>query len=137
MSTFGCVVGDRNAQGRDEFLRYHKSAIEIPSPAISRIEVVSKETGVFVVMGVVERDAGTLYCTVIFVDPDQGLIGKHRKLMPTATERLVWGFGDGTTLPVLEKTFASSIETEQTVTTKISAAICWYVWDYGTKVILY
>jgi len=125
MSTFGCVVGDRNAQGRDEFLRYHKSAIEIPSPAISRIEVVSKETGVFVVMGVVERDAGTLYCTVIFVDPDQGLIGKHRKLMPTATERLVWGFGDGTTLPVLEKTFASSIETEQTVTTKISAAICW------------
>ncbi|KAF8846296.1 carbon-nitrogen hydrolase [Paxillus ammoniavirescens] len=125
MSTFGCVVGDRNAQGRDEFLRYHKSAIEIPSPAISRIEVVSKETGVFVVMGVVERDAGTLYCTVIFVDPGQGLIGKHRKLMPTATERLVWGFGDGTTLPVLEKTFTSSIETEQTVTTKISAAICW------------
>lgn len=123
MSTFGCVVGDRSAEGRDEFMRYHKSAIEIPSPAISRIEAVSKETGVFVVMGVVEREGGTLYCAVIFVDPVEGLVGKHRKLMPTAAERLIWGLGDGTTLPVLEKTF-SSPEAEA-VTTKISATICW------------
>ncbi|KAF9244612.1 carbon-nitrogen hydrolase [Melanogaster broomeanus] len=143
MSTFGCVVGDRKAEGRDEFLRYHKSAIEIPSPAISRIETVSKETGVFVVMGIIERSMGTLYCTAIFVDPSQGLIGKHRKLMPTGTERLVWGFGDGTTLPVVEKTFPSSTETEQTVTTKISAAICWenympllrtYYYSLGTQI---
>ena len=123
MSTFGCVVGDRSAQGRDEFLRYHKSAIEIPSPAISHIEAVSKETGVFVVMGVVEREGGTLYCTVIFVDPVEGLVGKHRKLMPTATERLIWGMGDGTTLPVLEKTFSSP--GAEVVRTKISAAVCW------------
>ncbi|KAF9229187.1 carbon-nitrogen hydrolase [Gyrodon lividus] len=143
MSTFGCVVGDRNAEGRNEFLRYHKSAIEIPSPAISRIEVVSKDTGVFVVIGIVERDAGTLYCTVIFVDPVQGLIGKHRKLMPTASERLIWGFGNGTTLPVLEKTFPSSTKTEHTVTTKISATICWenympllrtYYYSLGTQI---
>lgn len=123
MSTFGCVVGDRSAEGRDEFLRYHKSAIEIPSPAISHIEAVSKETGVFVVMGVVERAGDTLYCTVIFVDPTEGLVGKHRKLMPTGAERLIWGMGDGTTLPVLEKTF-SSLGTE-VVTTKISATVCW------------
>lgn len=123
MSTFGCVVGDRSVEGRDEFLRYHKSAIDIPSPAISHIEAVSKETGVFVVMGVVEREGGTLYCTVIFVDPVEGLVGKHRKLMPTATERLIWGMGDGTTLPVLEKTFSSS--GTEVVTTKISATICW------------
>ncbi|KAN0100542.1 nitrilase [Tylopilus felleus] len=123
MSTFGCVVGERSAEGRDEFLRYHKSAIEIPSPAISRIEAVSKETGVFVVMGVVEREGGTLYCTVIFVDPVEGLVGKHRKLVPTATERSIWGMGDGTTVPVLEKTFSTS--GTEVVTTKISAAICW------------
>jgi len=123
MSTFGCVVGERSAEGRDEFLRYYKSAIEIPSPAVSQIEAVSKETGVFVVMGVIEREGGTLYCTAIFVDPVEGLVGKHRKLMPTGTERLIWGLGDGTTLPVLERTF-SSPESE-VVKAKISAAICW------------
>lgn len=123
MSTFGCVVGQRSAEGRDEFLRYYKSAIEIPSPAISQIEGVSKETGVFVVMGVIERDGGTLYCTAIFVDPVEGLVGKHRKLMPTGTERLIWGLGDGTTLPVLERTFSSP--GNEAVKAKISAAICW------------
>lgn len=123
MSTFGCVVGDRSAQGRDEFLRYYKSAIEIPSGAISHIEAVSKETGVFVVMGVVEREGGTLYCTVIFVDPVEGLVGKHRKLMPTGSERLIWGQGDGRTLPVVEKTFTSA--GTEGVTTKITATICW------------
>ncbi|KAF8560279.1 carbon-nitrogen hydrolase [Imleria badia] len=141
MSTFGCVMGERSAEGRDEFLRYHKSAIEIPSPAISHIEAVSKETGVFVVMGVVEREGGTLYCAVIFVDPVEGLVGKHRKLMPTGTERLVWGMGDGTTLPVLEKTFSSS--GTEVVKTKISAAICWenympllrtYYYSLGTQI---
>ena len=122
MSTFGCVVGSRSAAGRDEYLRYHDSAIEIPSVAISRIEAVSKDTGVFVVMGVVERDGGTLYCTAIFVDPVEGLVGKHRKLVPTGSERLIWGRGDGTTLPVVEKTFTGG---EKAVTTKISASICW------------
>ncbi|KAG8219735.1 hypothetical protein J3R82DRAFT_705 [Butyriboletus roseoflavus] len=74
-------------------------------------------------MGVVEREGGTLYCTVIFVDPVEGLVGKHRKLMPTATERLIWGQGDGSTLPVLEKRFSSP--GTEAVTTKISATICW------------
>jgi len=136
----GCVVGNRSAEGQGEFLRYYKSAIEIPSPTISHIETVSKETGVFIVSGVVERDGGTLYCTVIFVDPVKGLVGKHRKLMPTAAERLIWGMGDGTTLPVLEKTFSSS-EAEE-ITTKISATICWenympllrtYYYSLGTQ----
>ncbi|KAH7910879.1 carbon-nitrogen hydrolase [Hygrophoropsis aurantiaca] len=125
MSTFGCVVGDRLDAGRDEFLHYHKAAIEIPSPAICRIESVSKDTNVFVVMGIIERDGGTLYCTVIFVDPIQGLVGKHRKLVPTASERLIWGQGDGSTLPVISKTFSSSNAQQENVSTKISATICW------------
>jgi len=56
----------------------------------------------FLVVGVIERGGGTLYCTVLFFDPDGRLLGKHRKLMPTAFERLVWGCGDGSTLPVLD-----------------------------------
>jgi len=124
MSTFGVVVGERSSEGRDEFLRYHSAAIDIPSPAISRIELISKDTGVFLVVGVIERDGGTLYCTVVFIDPQEGYLGKHRKLAPTAMERLIWGQGDGSTLPVLEKQFKSSKDDETFVKTKISA-ICW------------
>ncbi|EJF66949.1 carbon-nitrogen hydrolase [Dichomitus squalens LYAD-421 SS1] len=123
MSTFGLVVGDRLPEGRDEFVRYAKAAIEIPSPAITRIEQISKETNVFLVVGVIERDNGTLYCTAIFVDPEKGYVAKHRKLVPTAMERTIWGQGDGTTLPVLTKTFEST--QGPPVETKLSATICW------------
>lgn len=125
MSTFGLVVGDRQPEGRDEFVRYAKAAIEIPSPAITRIEQISKETNVFIVVGVIERDAGTLYCTAVFVDPERGYMGKHRKLVPTAMERVIWGQGDGSTLPVLDKSFESASAPGSTVNTKLSATICW------------
>ncbi|KAJ7492709.1 carbon-nitrogen hydrolase [Mycena latifolia] len=123
-STFGAVVGERSAEGRDEYLRYYNAAIEVPSAATARVESISKDTGVFLVVGVIERDGGTLYCTAIFVDPLEGLLGKHRKLMPTASERLIWGQGDGSTLPVLEKSFSRAPDGPTTVT-KLSAAICW------------
>jgi beta-cyano-L-alanine hydratase/nitrilase len=125
MSNFGVVVGERSPEGREEFLRYYKAAIDIPSPAISRIESISKDTGIFLVVGVIERDGGTLYCTAVFIDPQEGYLGKHRKLSPTSMERLIWGQGDGTTLPVLETELKSCKDNESIVKTKISAAICW------------
>ncbi|KAJ7706275.1 carbon-nitrogen hydrolase [Mycena rosella] len=125
-STFGAVVGDRSAEGRDEYLKYHNAAIEVPSTATARIEALSKDTGVFLVVGVIERDGGSLYCTAIFVDPLEGLLGKHRKVLPTASERLIWGQGDGTTLPVFERAFSQSGASDGPKTTaKMSAAICW------------
>jgi nitrilase len=66
------------------------------------------------VAGVIERDGGTLYCTVLFFGPEGQLLGKHRKLMPTALERLVWGQGDGSTLTVLDTPLG-----------KLGAVICW------------
>ncbi|KAH9898122.1 carbon-nitrogen hydrolase [Cubamyces lactineus] len=143
MSTFGLVVGDRKPEGRDEFVRYAKAAIEIPSPAITRIEQISKETNVFLVVGVIERDNGTLYCTAVFVDPEQGYIAKHRKLVPTAMERTIWGQGDGSTLPVLTKAFESSSAPGTTVKAKLSATICWenympllrtFYYSHGTQI---
>jgi len=71
------------------------------------------ENSLHLVIGVVERDGGTLYCTALFFSPD-GYLGKHRKLMPTAAERLVWGFGDGSTLPVFDTPFG-----------RLGAVICW------------
>jgi beta-cyano-L-alanine hydratase/nitrilase len=80
------VVGERSPEGREEYLQYYNAAIEIPSPATTRIEAIARDTGVFLVVGVIERDGGTLYCTVLFVDPLDGLLGKHRKVLPTASE---------------------------------------------------
>ena len=118
-------MGDRAPEGRDEFLRYYSAAIEVPnSDAVSRLEAISRETGVFLVVGVIERDLGTLYCTVVFVDPIQGYVGKHRKLVPTAMERVIWGQGDSSTLPVLDTSFVKPND-GHVVKTKISATICW------------
>lgn len=111
---FGCVIGKRFPEGRDAFAKYFESSIAVPGPETARIAEASAETGVDVVLGVIERDGGTLYCTVLFFTPTEGLVGKHRKLMPTGSERLVWGFGDGSTLPVFDTKIG-----------KIGAVICW------------
>lgn len=112
--TFGAAVGSRTPEGRDDYLRYWQSSIEVPGPAVDRIGRAAREHGLHLVVGVIERDGGTLYCTVLFFDDAGALLGKHRKLMPTAAERLVWGYGDGSTLPVLD-----------TDVGKIGAVICW------------
>lgn len=109
---FGAVVGSRSEEGRDWFQRYADSAITIPGPSLDAIAAAA--AGVYLVTGVIEREQGTLYCSVIYLDPDGNLLGIHRKLMPTASERLIWGFGDGSTMPVVE-----------TAVGRIGAAICW------------
>jgi nitrilase len=111
---FGARVGSRTAQGREWFRRYWASSVAIPGPGCAALAAVAREANAFLVLGVVERDGGTLYCSVLFLGPDGELLGKHRKLMPTASERLVWGFGDGSTMPV----FATPLG-------KLGAAICW------------
>ncbi|CAF3669345.1 unnamed protein product [Rotaria socialis] len=98
-SHFGSVVGHRTDAGRTEFLNYYKAAICLndgndKSIEIQRIEEIARNENIFLVIGIIERDGGTLYCTVIYIDPQQGLINSRRKLMPTGIERLVWGFGD-------------------------------------------
>lgn len=111
---FGAVVGARTEAGRDAFRRYWESSVEIPGPAVDRIARTARINRVHLVVGVIERDGGTLYCTVLFFAPNGALLGKHRKVMPTASERLVWGFGDGSTLPVFDTPLG-----------KLGAVICW------------
>src|SRR5260221_1595313 len=111
---FGAVVGDRTRAGREEFRRYWESAVDIPGPAVEILAGIAAQCDVHLVIGVIERDGGTLYCTVLFFAPDGRYLGKHRKLMPTASERLIWGFGDGSTLPVFETPLG-----------RLGAVICW------------
>lgn len=97
---FGARVGMRSPDGRDVFRRYYDSAIELQSDECRRLGALARKTQTHLVIGVMEKDGGTLYCTVLFFGPDGALLGKHRKLMPTAMERLIWGFGDGSTLKI-------------------------------------
>jgi nitrilase len=111
---FGARVGLRLPQGREDFRRYFDSAVEVPGPATEVIGEEARKNGLYLVIGVIERDGGTLYCTALFFAPDGRLLGKHRKLMPTAMERLIWGFGDGSTLPVFDTPLG-----------RLGAVICW------------
>jgi nitrilase len=111
---FGARMGSRTTEGREEFRWYFDSAVDVPGPATATIGAVARSHGLHLVVGAVERAGSTLYCTALFFGPDGSLLGKHRKLMPTALERLVWGQGDGSTLPVLD-----------TPVGKVGAVICW------------
>ncbi len=111
---FGVSVGIRSQEGRDEFRRLFESAVEVPGPATRFIGNVVRERGVHLVVGVIEREGGTLYCTALIFGPDGNLLGKHRKLMPTAMERVIWGAGDGSTLPVVPTKIG-----------RIGSVICW------------
>jgi nitrilase len=111
---FGARVGSRTPEGRKLFRRYFEGAIDVPGSATAQLGEAARAAGLWVVIGVIERDGGTLYCTALFFAPDGTLAGKHRKLMPTAMERLIWGFGDGTTLPVIDTGFG-----------RLGAVICW------------
>jgi nitrilase len=111
---FGAVVGARSEAGREEFRRYWESSVDVPGASVEQLGKTAREYGIYLVIGVVERERGTLYCTVLFFAPDGALIGKHRKIMPTGSERLVWGFGDGSTMPVFDTPLG-----------KLGAVICW------------
>lgn len=113
---FGTVVGSRTQAGREQFREYWENSVEVPGPVTNQIGDIARRNNLFLVMGVTERDtvSKTLYCTLLYFSSDGNLLGKHRKIKPTAAERLVWGEGDGSTL----STFDTRIG-------KIGGLICW------------
>lgn len=111
---FGAHVGSRSDAGRDQFRRYFAVAIEPSGPESVRLAQIAATNRVYLVVGVVERGGATLYCSVFFYSPEGQFLGKHRKLMPTGSERLIWGQGDGSTMPALSTPFGT-----------LGAAICW------------
>lgn len=112
--SYGLVVGARDPVGREEFRLYLDSAIDVPGRHTQQLAEAAATHNAYVVIGAIEREGGTCYCTVLFFGPNGQLLGKHRKLMPTALERMIWGFGDGSTLTVIDSPYG-----------KIGSVICW------------
>ena len=113
---FGTTIGGRTAEGREMFLRYWENSIVVPGPETALLARSAKEANAYVVIGATEKDkiSDTLYCTLLYFSPAGNLIHKHRKLKPTAAERILWGEGDGSDLNVLDTTLG-----------KLGGLICW------------
>jgi len=111
-------VGSRTVEGRRTWERYWANSVNVPGPDTEALGAAAREAGVYLAVGVVERDrdfgGGTLYCSLLYFGPDGQLLGKHRKLKPTASERLIWGEGDGSTLTVVSTEYG-----------RMGGLICW------------
>jgi len=113
---FGTTVGGRTPEGREMFLRYWENSVLVPGPETELLARSAKQAKAWLVVGVTEKDniSDTLYCTLLYFSPVGELVHKHRKLKPTAAERILWGEGDGSDLNVLDTTLG-----------KIGGLICW------------
>lgn len=113
---FGTVVGSRTEAGREQFREYWENSVEVPGEETKVLAKLARKYKMYLVMGVTERDTTTktLYCTLLYFGPNGSLLGKHRKLKPTAAERLIWGEGDGTSLVSFDTSLG-----------KLGGLICW------------
>ncbi len=116
--SFGMKIGNRSEEGRKLYQRYWENSIEVPGPEVDKLSKAAKNSNLYLSIGVIEKDkdfgGGTLFCTQLFFDPQGNLLGKHQKLKPTGSERLIWGEGDGSTMPV----YSTNIG-------KVGGLICW------------
>ena len=111
---FHIFIGARTPEGRQDFLKYYEAAVTLDGPEIAQLAQAAGAHKLYVCVGIIEREGGTLYCTAVYLGPEGTVLGHHRKLMPTALERLVWGYGDGSTLQAVETPIG-----------KLGAVICW------------
>ncbi|NLY76464.1 MAG: carbon-nitrogen hydrolase family protein [Tissierellia bacterium] len=115
--TFGARIGSRTPEGRKDYQRYYDNSVAVPGPEVDRLAELAKELDVYLSIGVTEKNGhgldGTLYCTNLFFGPE-GYLGKHRKLKPTAAERVIWGEDDGSTITVIDTPYG-----------KMGSLICW------------
>ncbi|HKK74642.1 MAG TPA: carbon-nitrogen hydrolase family protein [Saprospiraceae bacterium] len=114
--SFGTVVGGREPSGREDWLLYYEHALAVPGPAADYLGEIARRFQVWLVIGVIERAdrGGTLYCTLLYYNPQGKLVQKHRKLKPTAAERIIWGEGTGDDLQAVDAPFG-----------KMGGLICW------------
>lgn len=114
--SFGATIGNRTDEGRQHYADYYNNSIDLESDDLTRLETLSKEQNIYIVIGVTEKQqtSGSLYCSMLYLSPTDGLLGVHRKIKPTGTERLVWA-----------EAGAESLVTFDTNIGKLGGLICW------------
>lgn len=114
--SFGATVGNRTDEGRQLYTEYYNNSIDLKSNDLKRLELLAKDTKAYLVIGITEKQAnnGSLYCSMIYISPEKGLLGIHRKIKPTGTERLIWA-----------ESGAESLVTFDTKIGKLGGLICW------------
>lgn len=131
---FGTSVGSRSPEGRKDWARYYNGSVDVPGPETKALGEMAAAAGAYLSIGVMEREGGTLFCTLLYFGPDGTLLAKHRKLKPTGSERLIWGEGDGSTLAAVNTPYGV-----------MSGLICWEnymplaraaIYGYGTSIYL-
>ena len=114
--SFGATVGKRTDAGRELYQIYHNNSVDLESEDRSRLEAIASNSNTYIVLGITEKKAsnGSLYCSMAYISPTSGLLGVHRKIKPTGTERLIWAEDDG-----------SSLVTFDTAIGRMGGLICW------------
>jgi len=111
---FGAVIGSRSDEGRQLYATYHANSIDLETADKDRLEAMASDNGLYVVMGATERGGGSLYCSLLYLSPTDGLLAIHRKIKPTGTERLIWAEAGGESLVSCE-----------TKVGRLGGLICW------------
>ena len=113
---FGATVGSRTPEGRALYNEYHQHSFDTQSDDLKKMEQLAQSQNVYLVLGVTEKDgtSGSLYCSMLYISPTDGLLGVHRKIKPTGTERIVWAEAAG-----------EYLTTYQTKIGKLGGLICW------------
>lgn len=113
---FGTKVGSRSDEGRELYLEYFKNSIDIESDDLSTLESIAAKNNIYLVIGVTEqvKNTGSLYCSMLYISPVNGLLGVHRKIKPTGQERIIWAEADGTSLVSFDTPIG-----------KLGGLICW------------
>ena len=113
---FGAKIGSRTYAGKALFAEYHKNSIALDGPEMDRLVALSKSNKVYLVIGITEKQKknSSLYCSMVYISPTDGLLGVHRKIKPTGTERVIWAEAGG-----------ESLVTFNTKIGKLGGLICW------------
>ncbi len=113
---FGAVVGSRSSEGRAYWQEYYEKSMVVPGSCTELLGQIAAGAGIFLVIGITEKApvGGTLYCSLLYFSPQGELLLCHRKIKPTASERIIWGEGDGKSLRVINTPLA-----------KMGGLICW------------
>jgi predicted amidohydrolase len=123
---FDATIGAREPRGRKWYAKYYNSAISLSSPEFDTLRSIAESNSVFLSVGIIEKDGATLYCTAVLIGRDGTLLSSHRKLIPTAAERLVWGRGSGDGLKVVDTELG-----------KVGGLICWENYMPAARLALY